>query len=106
MAAVPAGVRDGSLTCPGAAAVGGTTFTPWFQGHPVRHVHGTFVRCPHAPTALGDHLLLRWTTAEVRYGVGLSADTPTDRRILEILAASLSSVGPASGRQAFRGGGA
>jgi hypothetical protein len=106
VAAARPGGRDTSLRCPNAAPAGRTRFTPWFQGHPVRHLRGVFVRCPHAPTPLGDHLLLRWTSGGVRYGVGLSADTAADRRILEILAASLSLVRPSSGRQAFRGEGA
>jgi len=86
------GVAPAVLGCPDARVVGSIIVRPLNVN---RYLPALILVCPEGVLPLDEYLILGWTDSRVVYQVALNGDIPTNRRLLEAIAANIEMVGPA-----------
>jgi hypothetical protein len=86
------GVAPPVLGCPDARVVGSIIVRPLNAN---RYLPALILVCPEGVLPLDEYLILGWTESGVVYQVALNGDIPTNRRLLEAIAANMQMVGRA-----------
>lgn len=84
------GVPPLVLGCPGSRVVGSIIVRPLNAN---RYLPALILVCPEGVLPLDEYLILGWTDSGVVYHVALNGDIPTNRRLLEAIAANIELLG-------------
>ncbi|MGH2554994.1 MAG: hypothetical protein ACRDHO_04670 [Actinomycetota bacterium] len=90
------GVAPAVLGCSDARVVGSIIVRPLNVN---RYLPALLLVCPEGVLPLDEYLILGWTDSGVVYQMALNGDIPTNRRLLEAIAANTQMVGPAPAPQ-------
>jgi hypothetical protein len=85
------GVAPRILECSGARVVGSMVVRPL---NVTRYLPALVLVCPAGVPPMDKYLILGWTDSGVVHRVALDGDIPTNRRLLEAIAANIEMVGP------------